>query len=197
MTHGLKEGRVSRPFAVLPIDFAERVDIVVPVFNALEDVVKCLQSIKMRKDGLIVRTIVVNDGSDSETTTWLKSFCDGDETFYLIEHNGNKGYTKAVNSGLRASTAPYVVALNSDTIVTRGWIKGLVRCIKSDPKIGIVGPLSNAASGKVFLICMIFQEPLQLMCCQTEGCRMIWLRLLPLHHLVLILSCRLSMGSAS
>jgi glycosyltransferase involved in cell wall biosynthesis len=66
--------------------------------------------------------------------------------FTLIEHPSNRGYTRAINSGLAVSSAPYVVTLNSDTIVTPGWINALVSCLDSDPKLGIAGPLSNAAS---------------------------------------------------
>lgn len=144
--HGIKEGRSGSPFTVKKKECGARIDIIVPVFNALEDVKSCLKSIRERQDGFVVRIIVVNDGSDTETMDWLRSFCHADDIFDLIEHEENRGYTKAVNSGLAASNAPYVIILNSDTIVTRGWLKGLVRCVSSDLRIGIVGPLSNAAS---------------------------------------------------
>jgi GT2 family glycosyltransferase/glycosyltransferase involved in cell wall biosynthesis len=121
------------------------IDIVVPVFNALDDVKLCLASIKNRDDGCKVRVFVVNDGCNEETTAWLRSYCDG-KFFILIEHPRNLGYTRAVNTGLRATSAPYAITLNSDTIVTTGWLKGLLRCINSNPDIGIAGPLSNAAS---------------------------------------------------
>lgn len=123
-----------------------RVDIVVPVFNALEDVKACLSSLARHADGFAVRVIVVNDGSDAETTGWLRCFCGGQPMFQLIEHGSNQGYTRAVNTGLRATTGEYVITQNSDTIVSAGWLKGMVACMRSDPKIGIVGPLSNAAS---------------------------------------------------
>ena len=122
------------------------IDIVVPVFNALEDVQRCLASLEKHTDGFNVRIIVVNDGSDDVTTQWLRERCNRNPVFMLIEHPENFGYTKAVNAGLKASTAPYVITQNSDTIVMAGWLCGLVRCMESDPKIGIVGPLSNAAS---------------------------------------------------
>lgn len=124
----------------------EAVDIVVPVFNAFEDVKACLRSLEQHTDGFHVRVIVVNDASETATSQWLRSFCEGEARFSLIEHPANRGYTCAVNTGLKASTAPYVITQNSDTIVTKGWLRGLVRCMNSDPKLGIVGPLSNAAS---------------------------------------------------
>jgi GT2 family glycosyltransferase/glycosyltransferase involved in cell wall biosynthesis len=144
--NGVNEGRAAVPVMADRGNYAERIEIVVPVFNALQDVKRCLESLKNRRDGFIMRVIVVNDGSDSATTMWLRQKCEQDSLFHLIEHDKNRGYTAAVNAGLRQTTAPYVIMLNSDTIVTRGWLKGLVRCIESNPKLGIVGPLSNAAS---------------------------------------------------
>jgi GT2 family glycosyltransferase/glycosyltransferase involved in cell wall biosynthesis len=123
-----------------------RVEVIVPVFNALDDVKRCLTSLRQHDDGVALRTIVVNDGSNEETTAWLRWWCRDDKDFRLIEHETNLGFTKAVNNGLKASTAPYVISLNSDTIVTGGWLSGLLDCAESDPKIGIVGPLSNAAT---------------------------------------------------
>jgi GT2 family glycosyltransferase/glycosyltransferase involved in cell wall biosynthesis len=125
---------------------AETIDIVVTVYNSLDDVKLCLQSLAKHTDGFKVRVLVVNDGSDEATTQWLREFCAGDTLFQLIEHPANKGYTCAVNTGLRASTAEYVITQNSDTIVPAGWLQGMVRCMNSDPKIGVVGPLSNAAT---------------------------------------------------
>lgn len=122
------------------------VDVVVPVYNALEDVKKCLASLQRNTDGFNVRIIVVNDGSEKDTSEWLREFCKGKPLFQLIEHAKNSGYTKAVNTGLKASSADYVVTQNSDTIVSKGWLTGLIRCMESAPSIGIVGPLSNAAS---------------------------------------------------
>ncbi|MDP2073515.1 glycosyltransferase [Hydrogenophaga sp.] len=142
----LAKRRLDEERAQQPGEKAIGIDIVVPVFNALEDVKVCLASLQNHTDGFQVRVIVVNDGSDQATTQWLREFCEGKQLFSLIEHPTNSGYTRAVNSGLKASTAPYVITQNSDTIVSDGWLTGLIRCMRSAPNIGIVGPLSNAAS---------------------------------------------------
>lgn len=139
-----QRGGIPKPDAgAVPV---ATVDIVVPVYNALEDVKKCLESLQRCTDGLTVKVIVVNDGSDEATTQWLREYCGGKPVFKLIEHEKNAGYTKAVNTGLKATTADYAITQNSDTIVSPGWLTGLIRCMNSSPTIGIVGPLSNAAS---------------------------------------------------
>ena len=124
----------------------QRVDVIVPVYNALDYVKNCLNSLDLYQDGFSLNVIVVNDGSNYQTTDWLRKFCRIKMGFTLIEFIQNQGYTKSINCGLKQAKGAYVIALNSDTIVTKGWLKGLYDCINSGPKIGIVGPLSNAAS---------------------------------------------------
>ncbi|MBP1805034.1 glycosyltransferase [Rubellimicrobium aerolatum] len=131
-----------------PAPASERVDVIVPVHNALEDVRICLRALVRAPTGFQVRVLVVNDGSDAATADWLRaavaSMGTATVAFELIEHPESRGYTVAVNAGLRASTAGHVVTLNSDTIVTPFWLDALVRCLRSAPGIGIAGPLSNA-----------------------------------------------------
>ena len=124
---------------------ATRVDVVVCVHNALEDVRRCLESV-LSRTALDFALIVVNDGSGPETTTWLRRSAARHSVIELIETDGPLGYTRAANRGLRAGKSPYVALLNSDTIVPRLWVESLLHCLQSDDRLGIVGPLSNAAS---------------------------------------------------
>ncbi len=123
-----------------------RVDVIIPVFNALSHVQQCLAALETCRDDCEVNAIVVNDGSDLEVRLWLESWANQQPFRTLINHTENKGYTKAVNSGIKASTAQFLVLLNSDTQVTPGWLRNCLRCLLSDPNVGLVGPLSNAAS---------------------------------------------------
>lgn len=126
------------------------VDVIVPIYNALEDVKNCIASLSVAKTNYRSRLILINDYSDKETTAWLrtavKEFSSNNLEIYLEENKTNLGYTKSVNVGLRLSKAPFIVTLNSDTIVTSFWLDGLINCLESNSKIGIVGPLSNAAT---------------------------------------------------
>lgn len=121
------------------------IDVVIPVHNALGAVQDCLRALSCNRDGYRVRCIVIDDASEPATTDWLRTFCAAEAGFELIEQRENEGYTRRVNHGLRVSNAPCVILLNSDAVVTRGWLEGLWRCMTFSPDIGIVGPLSNAA----------------------------------------------------
>jgi len=126
-------------------DGLPKADVVVCVHNALDDVKACLASVtKNTPEGSML--YIVNDGSDEPTTGYLREFSSARKSCTLLESSTAEGYTRAANKGLRASTADYVVLLNSDTIVPSGWLEKLLECGESDSRIGIVGPLSNAAS---------------------------------------------------
>jgi O-antigen biosynthesis protein len=130
-----------------PADGRPGVDVVVCVHNALDDVRRCLWSL-VERGSYPFHLIVVNDGSDAETTAYLREAAQLNPEGMTLLHNDTPphGYTLAANLGMRAAGADYVVVLNSDTIVTHGWLERIVACGESDERIGILGPLSNAAS---------------------------------------------------
>jgi len=137
--------RASPPMRKSPAAWRVGVDIVVCVHNALDHVKRCLGSI-LANTTVNFRLIVVNDGSGPETSRWLRRFAARHSVVQLIETDGPLGYTCAANQGLRASSMGKVVLLNSDTVVPRLWLEGLLDCMAADDTIGMVGPLSNAAS---------------------------------------------------
>lgn len=127
-----------------PADFSTRVDIVIPVYNAAEYVRNCLESLEKVEHGADIRVVMVNDGSDEQTTAIMTAYQSRRPQSIIIHNNGNIGYTRSVNRGLKTSSAPYVILMNSDVIVTSGWLGSMLECMRSDASIGIVGPLSNA-----------------------------------------------------
>lgn len=123
----------------------ERVDVVVCVHDALDDVKSCLASVARHTDARH-GVIVVDDGSAAECAAYLREFAHAHPQVTLLRNETRQGYTKAANRGLRQAGGDVVVLLNSDTLVSPQWLERLVECARSDPNIGIVGPLSSAAS---------------------------------------------------
>jgi GT2 family glycosyltransferase len=52
----------------------------------------------------------------------------------------NIGFGRAVNRAARECTAPYLLWLNPDTVVTRGFLEVLEGWLESHPDVGCVGP---------------------------------------------------------
>ena len=134
----------ERPSEVKKKYYENSVDIVVCVHNAPDDVRACLESI-LKCSPHIYKLILVDDGSDEATKSFLQDFA-FDYDAQLLRNELAKGYTRAANQGLRYSNGKYVVLLNSDVIVTPDWLDRMIQCAESDERIGIVGPLSNTAS---------------------------------------------------
>ena len=57
----------------------------------------------------------------------------------------NLGFTRTVNLGIALAGSADVVFLNSDTLVTPGWLRNLRHAAYSDPEVGTASPFSNNA----------------------------------------------------
>lgn len=120
-----------------------KISIIIPVFNALEDFKLCIESV-LKHTKITYELIIVNDCStDPRVNEYLSTFSN-DTRFSIIENESNKGYVESVNVGINASQYD-VVLLNSDTIVTHRWLQKLRAAAYSNSKIGTVTPFSNAA----------------------------------------------------
>lgn len=120
------------------------IDIIIPVYNALEDLKKCIESIKTNTDLTRHRVILINDCSpDEKILPYLKSIEGGN--FILLDNEKNMGFSATINKGLVYSDKD-VILLNTDTIVTSGWVEKMIACAYSDESIGTVTPFSNNAT---------------------------------------------------
>jgi GT2 family glycosyltransferase len=123
----------------------ENIDIIICVHNALQDVKLCLNSI-VTHTMPPYHLIIINDGSDNETSIFLTDFCDAQGATLLYNYKA-LGYTFAANRGLRVSTSKFVMLLNSDTIIgSDDWVDRMIFCADQSPNTGVVSPLSNTAS---------------------------------------------------
>jgi len=121
------------------------VDIVVPVYNAPDDLRDCVDSVLACTTGAFT-LVLIDDGS---TDPRIAAFFDvlerrRDPRIELLRNARNTGFTATANRGMTRSRAD-VVLLNSDTIVTRGWLDALIRCAASDARIATITPFSNNA----------------------------------------------------
>lgn len=122
-----------------------QVDIIIPIYNALEDLKKCVNSVFKNTDLRIHRLILINDKSTNEEVKDFFSELVHDGV-YKIENDVNLGFSGTINKGILLSTQNDVILLNSDTIVTPNWVEDLRNCAYMEENIGTVTPMSNNAS---------------------------------------------------
>ena len=121
------------------------VDIVIPIYNAFDDLQKCLESVEKYTDLSHDRLILINDNSSDERILPLLRSKES-KNVIVVNNAENKGFSCNVNIGMSISDSRDVLLLNSDTVVTRSWIDKIHACAYSALEIGTVTPLSNAAT---------------------------------------------------
>ena len=123
------------------------IDIVVPVYNAADDLYRCLESVLAHTSG-DYRLIVIDDASPDPAVRACFAQLEARRLpqILLLANERNLGFTLNANRGISAARpGADLVLLNSDTVVTRGWLDALTRCAASDPAIGTITPFSNNA----------------------------------------------------
>ncbi len=124
-------------------------DIIIPVWNAFNATVECINSIIKHTD-YPYRFIIIDNGSLKDTAGYLLELKNKPGPgIELIRNEENLGFVKAINQGMRASRAPYLCLMNNDTIASDGWLREMAAVAESDPKIGIVNPSSNTFGQKL------------------------------------------------
>jgi GT2 family glycosyltransferase/tetratricopeptide (TPR) repeat protein len=121
------------------------VSIIILTFNRLDVTKVCLESIQ-RNTPESHEIIVVDNGSSDDTVAWLHSRMLEQLTLRLIENDENRGFSAGCNQGIQTAQGEYLLLLNNDTVVTPGWLSGLLECL-ADRAVGVVGPMTNNLSG--------------------------------------------------
>jgi len=114
-------------------------DIIIPVYGGLPYLRQCVNSI-LENTKNPYDLIIIDDGNNPIIKEYLKTI----KSARIITNEKNLGWLKSCNIGIQ-NTENDVVLLDSDAMVTEGWLEKMDRCAYSSPRIGMVNPLSNNA----------------------------------------------------
>jgi len=95
--------------------------IIIPVYNKLKYTKLCLQSLGDSLDEF-TEIVVIDNGSTDGTVEYLR----GLEGISVIRNETNLGCAGAWNQGVNGTHSEWVVILNNDVILSRGWLNGLI-----------------------------------------------------------------------
>ncbi|HEX2272388.1 MAG TPA: glycosyltransferase family 2 protein [Acidimicrobiales bacterium] len=87
----------------------------------------------------VAEIVVVDNGSGDGSAQTLRSHL-ADPRAVVVESSTNLGFGRGLNLGVRSSTSPLVLALNSDAMLQRGSLRLLRRTLLADESIGVVAP---------------------------------------------------------
>ncbi|MDX8389745.1 MAG: glycosyltransferase [Mariprofundaceae bacterium] len=122
------------------------IHIIIPVYNAHDDLIRCIESVRRHGLGSRGRLTLIDDASTDDNIRQLfaRLKAENNPNIQLLKNDNNVGFVGTVNRGLSLSTDD-VILLNSDTIVTHGWLENIQLCADSDQQIGTITPFSNNA----------------------------------------------------
>ncbi|MFD1772641.1 glycosyltransferase family 2 protein [Paenibacillus rhizophilus] len=119
-----------------------RTSIIIPTFNGLGLLRSCVEAIHQHTPKPY-ELIVVDNASSDGTAEYCRR-----EKITFISLPANAGFPVACNHGLQLASGDELLLLNNDVIVSKGWLANLKAALYSAPDIGIVGPVTNYASGR-------------------------------------------------
>ncbi|WP_414828627.1 glycosyltransferase [Alteromonas sp. H39] len=139
--------RVSLSLAAQTEFLNSVITVIIPVFNAFDELAHCLHSLTASKlQGATV--IVINDASTEEGFNEIADKFRYNN-FEFMSNDNNLGFSGTVNKGIRTARSRVVdsdiVILNSDTQVSSHWLRELKLIAKSSPETGTVTSVSNSA----------------------------------------------------
>ncbi|TMA61814.1 MAG: glycosyltransferase, partial [Deltaproteobacteria bacterium] len=111
------------------------VSIIIPVFNQKLHTFNCLKSVLENTAGARYEAIVVDDASTDDTAAMLSQI----DNLKIVRNRVNAGFLNACHIGARHAAGRYLVFLNNDTQVRRGWLAALTDVMENDANVGLVG----------------------------------------------------------
>jgi GT2 family glycosyltransferase len=116
--------------------------VLILTYNGWRFTKQCIDSIKQRTFAPY-HILVIDNGSTDETVQELRK----DRTIFHIENTCNQGFARGMNIGIELVHTPFFVLSNSDVVVTLGWLSMMLKHMKTDKDLMVLGPRSNYVSG--------------------------------------------------
>lgn len=120
----------------------KKTSIIITNKNGRSLLQRCIQSIQ-KFTNTPYEIIVVDDGSTDGSIEYCYQ-----QKVRFISSPSSKGFPRSCNLGMHVASGEALLLLNNDVVVSPNWLSNLLRCLYSSEEIGIVGPVTNYASGR-------------------------------------------------
>ncbi len=123
--------------------------VILLAYNNLDNTTKpCLDSLFTASVQTDFHIVLVDNASQDDTRDYLASIDGQHDNLTIILNDSNLGYSGGNNVGIKAHEAEYYVLLNSDTVVTDGWLDRIQTFFEEHQDTGLAGPVTNCAGNE-------------------------------------------------
>lgn len=112
------------------------VTVIVPNWNGQALLEACLEALR-RQTLPPTEVILVDNGSTDGSIELVKTRY---PEVQILPYPQNRGFSVAVNAGIRRAKGAYVALLNNDTRVDPGWLQASVEALESNREFGVCAP---------------------------------------------------------
>ena len=105
--------------------------VIIPNYQGNKFIRGCLDSLKSQTVSGFEIIVVDNLSPDQSADIVEREYAD----VKLIRLSDNFGFSRAVNEGIKATEAPFVILLNNDTRADSSFVENLLKAIKKDDRI--------------------------------------------------------------
>lgn len=125
--------------------------IIIPVYNAHDTIIPCLNSlINQSLDSDTYEIICVNDGSQDNSLTLLESYVSSIPL--TVINQVNSGPATARNRGSRVAKGEIILFTDSDCELHHNWLKEMLRPFKDGEVIGVQGCYRTKQTSSISLL---------------------------------------------
>lgn len=111
------------------------VSVILLNWNGRKYIEQCIQSV-LAQDYANIQLIVVDNGSRDDSLDTIRAKY---PQLPLLTNERNLGFARGMNQGIEAAHGRYVLPLNMDVILDRGYIAAAVAAFDTDGEVGAVG----------------------------------------------------------
>ncbi len=120
------------------------VTIIVPIHDAYDDAMACIASVLAHTQAAHLLLLVDDASTDARVSPALHKLAAEHPRTHVMRNRQRLGYTASINRACRRAKGD-VLLLNSDTLVSDGWLTRLSQVARSQREVATVTALSNAA----------------------------------------------------
>lgn len=143
LINGRLKYEVSAPAPVSQEKEKVLVDIIIASYNNVDYLKLAVSSILLNTDWPY-HIIISDGGSGKETWEYLRTLRG---ITVLGEEGKRMSFSETCNAGIQASHQKYFIILNSDVVVSKGWLGALVNKMDTVDRLAACGVLSNCDRG--------------------------------------------------
>lgn len=110
--------------------------IIVPVYNSMNYLSQCVDSIK-KQTYSDFECVLVDDGSTDESSMFCDVICENDSRFRTI-HIENRGVSHARNVGINSTLGQFVTFVDSDDTLLPTALESYLNILHNDESVDIV-----------------------------------------------------------